>query len=543
MARSDYYTQAWNAPLIRDSGGQVFNVTHERFGALGDGSTDDTAAIQAAIDAASAVGGTVSIPPGTYMVEGLVPKSNVVIQGAGTSLGGSLGSTLKLNASASTDLFNTSTFFRDFGLYDIGLHGNKGNQTAGADRACWRVLRGAASGYGSTFVKMWNVLFVSAQVGMYQEVPGNYHVHGCRFDTCDIGAWWQHEHINMVDTYFWDCGIGCLVDEVLHQQWLSCYFAHGTSGILGIGAQAGSTSNNTSDLEQSSIIGCHFIDLTDGVFLNSPGDMRIIGNRLQSISNPGIVATSHLTGLVIAANDFINCGQSGAAGLKLSTGSATSGHNVISGNVIRDTNGTPLMTYGVDTSGMRDSEEVVTIIGNAIRNPATDYINAQPKHMLSGNLTQSGVDATPALDSPSCTGGRTSSQTIPNATWTAITLGQDFDSEESVSSLGMWESGEPTRITVPEDGYYAADGGVFWRGNSTGTRRVAIYVNGSVKARATDSTVGSTFHSVNVSKVLELSADDYVELYVYQDSGGDLDTQATTGLGTDTYLSVTKLER
>lgn len=73
----------------------VFNV--KSFGAVGDGVTDDTVAIQAAINAASdAGGGVVSLPTGTYIVSPrvhpdstsvaacLVMKSNVWLQGAGS---------------------------------------------------------------------------------------------------------------------------------------------------------------------------------------------------------------------------------------------------------------------------------------------------------------------------------------------------------------------------------------------------------------------------------------------------------------------------
>jgi polygalacturonase len=41
------------------------SVSVKDFGAVGDGTTDDTAAIQAAIDSLSATGGIVFIPKGT----------------------------------------------------------------------------------------------------------------------------------------------------------------------------------------------------------------------------------------------------------------------------------------------------------------------------------------------------------------------------------------------------------------------------------------------------------------------------------------------
>ena len=64
--------------------GPVFNVSD--YGATGDGVTDDTAAIQAALNAAfSAGGGVVSLPGGVYATSAalVIPGSNVVLRGAG----------------------------------------------------------------------------------------------------------------------------------------------------------------------------------------------------------------------------------------------------------------------------------------------------------------------------------------------------------------------------------------------------------------------------------------------------------------------------
>lgn len=80
--------------VSHDSGGRLknlwFNV--KDYGATGDGSTDDTTAIQDAIDAAEAVvatqgGATVFFPHGSYLVSSTltVRTSNVNIQGSGSS--------------------------------------------------------------------------------------------------------------------------------------------------------------------------------------------------------------------------------------------------------------------------------------------------------------------------------------------------------------------------------------------------------------------------------------------------------------------------
>ena len=66
-----------------DGGDGVYNV--RALGAVGDGVTDDSDAIQAALDAASAVKGTVLIPHGTYRVEStLTVGSDTRIIGTGT---------------------------------------------------------------------------------------------------------------------------------------------------------------------------------------------------------------------------------------------------------------------------------------------------------------------------------------------------------------------------------------------------------------------------------------------------------------------------
>lgn len=69
---------AWVADDIWFAASGVINVKDPAYGAVGDGVTDDTAAIQAAIDAANAAGGgTVHTPLGEYLVDPLLMRSNV----------------------------------------------------------------------------------------------------------------------------------------------------------------------------------------------------------------------------------------------------------------------------------------------------------------------------------------------------------------------------------------------------------------------------------------------------------------------------------
>jgi hypothetical protein len=102
-----------------------FALNVRDFGATGNGTTDDSTAILAAISALPAAGGTVWIPPGTYIVGRPITaaKNNIVLAGAGW------GSVLKLANNASQGLRNVIEVNGVSGwvVRDLQIDGNRAN--------------------------------------------------------------------------------------------------------------------------------------------------------------------------------------------------------------------------------------------------------------------------------------------------------------------------------------------------------------------------------------------------------------------------------
>src|SRR3954453_23550646 len=103
---------------------QVINVLD--FGALGDGSTSDTAAIQQAIDSSVPNGDIVFLPPGTYLVTGtLTLPSNVELRGSGAGR-----TILKVADNTPIDIIKNKDFSNgntNITISDLELDGNKSN--------------------------------------------------------------------------------------------------------------------------------------------------------------------------------------------------------------------------------------------------------------------------------------------------------------------------------------------------------------------------------------------------------------------------------
>lgn len=100
------------------------SVSVKDFGAVGDGTTDDTAAVQAAVTSCTSLGGSVYVPPGTYLITHLTLVSNLCLHGAGPGV-----STLKQKNASNLDFIGTTTL-NHVTIRDLTFNGNKTNQTS-----------------------------------------------------------------------------------------------------------------------------------------------------------------------------------------------------------------------------------------------------------------------------------------------------------------------------------------------------------------------------------------------------------------------------
>ena len=109
------------------------SVSVKDFGAVGDGSTDNTAAIQNAINYVSSVGGTLTFPTGVFLCSStLIFKNNVNYIGSGIDLAGIKGTVIKYTgASDAIQINNPINSSTSANIYISDIHVYCTTQTAG----------------------------------------------------------------------------------------------------------------------------------------------------------------------------------------------------------------------------------------------------------------------------------------------------------------------------------------------------------------------------------------------------------------------------
>lgn len=116
---------------------------------------------------------------------------------------------------------------------------------------------------------------------------------------------------------------------------------------------------------------------------------------------------------------------------------------------------------------------------------------------------------------------------LSTANNTAIALTFDTERYDTASI----HSSNSSQLVAPRAGVYQIAGNVRWDGSTTGKRDLYIRLNGgdAIAYTILTPTVDNAM-AQNVSTIYYLVAGDYVELYVYQNSGGALDVKVLAKL-------------
>jgi len=253
--------KTFNAGTLLDKGGQVFNV--KAYGAVGNGSTDDTTAIQSAITAAqTAGGGVVFFPTGTYLVTPTASPALAITTNEITLRGtGKFSSVIKKGANGVVVSFHgadSANHVSRGGMQDIGFDGNSKTGSVlrlyYADQLSFeRVYTGGNADVCVDGVELWDSRF-----------------YDCTWDYCGIAtadAYSPNVHLRNSSAA---SGFGYSTDTTNQIHFVGCRWESFTNGALCV--EQGVSNTNTPNgiyvvnckMESTRIMGGPFVKISDG---------------------------------------------------------------------------------------------------------------------------------------------------------------------------------------------------------------------------------------------------------------------------------------
>ncbi|PJN22427.1 hypothetical protein [Kitasatospora sp. CB02891] len=152
---------------------------------------------------------------------------------------------------------------------------------------------------------------------------------------------------------------------------------------------------------------------------------------------------------------------------------------------------------------------------------ATNFAPGQFDTAASMNVI--GNNGTFLTNPPLFVGTQSTVQSVPNSTWTALAL----DTTQTDLYGGHSNTTNSSRYTAQVTGWYTVCGTAAYVPNSTGFRTARIQVNGAaIPGAETYGPNNGTAESVIVTPTRDvyLTANDYVEVASWQNSGGALNT-------------------
>jgi hypothetical protein len=139
---------------------------------------------------------------------------------------------------------------------------------------------------------------------------------------------------------------------------------------------------------------------------------------------------------------------------------------------------------------------------------------------------------------------KSANQSVPNSTVTIVAFDSEINDNDSIHDTVTNNS----RLTCRTAGVYLVRGHAIFSSNGVGTRAVSLFRNGNTNDRVGEivlppASTSSFSTAIEVETLIELAAGDYLEMYVYQDSGGALTLQGGQALSPhhDTTFSMVKV--
>lgn len=114
---------------------------------------------------------------------------------------------------------------------------------------------------------------------------------------------------------------------------------------------------------------------------------------------------------------------------------------------------------------------------------------------------------------------------VGDAAWTSLTFNTERFDTDAMHSTSV----NTGRLTCVHAGVYLITGNVTFATNATGTRGISIYLNGTTYIAMLRGLAGSSslMTHLSIATIYELAVNEYVELQVYQSSGGALNATYT----------------
>jgi hypothetical protein len=517
-------------------------ISVKDFGAIGDGATDDTAAIQSALTYCVNQSVSLYIPTGTYILSSPISASGaskaISIFGDGasntrlvwTSTGG-----ITLDYSGASQIQNiASPVYMNFGMYSRNL-------SIGTAFTYISTTSGSGTTNGPTFMNLYiDADFIGGTSanswtnGIKLISANNANIVNCSLEGLRVANPYVGNGIWVAE----DCTEGPNITD--------CQLGSWNKGVCF------SISTATHGTEGGRILSSSLVANDYGFYADFSA---------AAAGSPGLqIANSHISSRVtnIYINNLNQIIITGILFYVRSDATVTNFYDVYCKNVLGVTltnnNNARSTKYGVtnDYSYYLDNVDYAIFDGNVIQGTACDvgvYINSNCSNITIGPSNDFGAatkDVTNLIatniaayriwgaNTPGFAIVNFVTQSIPNNTISAISLNGAVSKTcpQTVTSVTY-----PTRLIVPMGvNRVIAYAEFSFDNNTTGYRRADIYQNGVVVSTAVMSPAGiTTFDFMTLStQVLSVNANDYFELFVEQTSGGSLNALG----GTRSYLQL-----